>query len=176
VLLLGGWIATRIAAFRWSIGEYPVAAAPSSGAELAALRAGRGTVLELPIGPLQVDTESHARAMYRSTRHWRTLLNGYASYYPATFPARVDLARRTPDADALAELRRDAGLETIVVRTEPSQHGDAAKFAKLHQLWLSRWRPLVIKGAVPGLRIVYEDRDVMVLAFPGDERERAAAP
>jgi hypothetical protein len=176
VLLLGGWIVTRVASFRWPIGGYPVAAAPSSGAELIFLRSGRGTVLELPIGALHLDTESHARAMYRSTRHWRTLLNGYASYYPATFPVLVELARRAPAADALAELRRDAGLETIVLRTEPPKEGDPAKFAKLHELWLWQWRQLGIKGPVAGPRIVYEDANVMVLTLAGAGRERAAAP
>jgi hypothetical protein len=44
---------------------------------VAALRAGAGPVLELPVGgllPLQ-----QAEAVYRSIFHWRPLLNGYAN-------------------------------------------------------------------------------------------------
>jgi hypothetical protein len=98
------------------------------------LQRGQGAVVEVPIdsepehwgglgkpdvgGPVFA-----ARAMYRSIFHWRPLLNGYSSFYPARFPERMALARRLPDPDAVAALARDAGLSTIVVHIH-DLHGD----------------------------------------------------
>ena len=78
-----------------------------------------GPLLELPIGPEGVGPTglpvNHARAMYRAIYHGRPVLNGYSSYYPAAFPARMELARRLPDPAALEELHRNTGLEMILV-------------------------------------------------------------
>jgi hypothetical protein len=85
---------------------------------LDALRRGVGPVLELPIrlerSPLAYAADS-AQAMFRSIFHWRPLLNGYSSYYPAAFPERMVLAQRLPEAAALETLARDTGLSTILV-------------------------------------------------------------
>ena len=99
------------------------------------LRGGSGAVLELPLNPplaaahaqlrdvpnLPFVTDRkpylHAAAMYRSIQHWRPLLNGYSSYYPADWQARMRLASSLPDATALATLRSETGLATIVVHT-----------------------------------------------------------
>ena len=56
-------------------------------------------------------------AMYRSLSHWRPLLNGYASYWPAGWKERMADATRLPDAAVLARLVRDTGVTTIIVRT-----------------------------------------------------------
>jgi hypothetical protein len=95
-------------------GTYPIARvlAPDSPL-IRILRQPGGPLLELPVGSGGIP---HAQAMYRSIFHHRPLLNGYASYWPAGFPGRMALACRLPDPDALAALRRDTGLEMVLVR------------------------------------------------------------
>ena len=86
---------------------------------LEALRRPGGAVLEVPVGsgpggsPLL-----QARAMFRSTVHWRPLLNGYSRYFPADFPLLMALSRRLPEPDAVAELRRRAGLDMVLVHLD----------------------------------------------------------
>jgi hypothetical protein len=95
---------------------YPIAAGVRGDSALMRfLRQGRGPLLELPVGPDLGDPALQARAMYRSTYHWRPLLNGYSSYWPAGFQERMAVARELPDRAALARLRREAGLEMILV-------------------------------------------------------------
>jgi hypothetical protein len=53
--------------------------------------------------------------MYRSIFHRRPILNGYCSYWPPGFVERVALAGRLPDRAALAALRAETGLSTVVV-------------------------------------------------------------
>jgi hypothetical protein len=60
---------------------------------------------------------SEARAAYRSTFHWRPIVNGYSGYYP---PSYVDLwppLRSFPDETSLETLRR-RGVTYVVVREE----------------------------------------------------------
>ena len=83
-----------------------------------ALRASSGPVLELPLGRAGISPGPHARAMYRSIFHWRPLLNGYGSYFPAGFAERMAVAERLPDASALATLAQETGLATVVVHTQ----------------------------------------------------------
>jgi hypothetical protein len=99
--------------------EYPLAPAlPSSSAILTLLREGRGAVLELPAtwGASHDPSPGHnARAMYRAIFHRRPILNGYHGYWPAGFRERMDLAARLPEAGALARLRQDTGVRSVVV-------------------------------------------------------------
>jgi hypothetical protein len=88
----------------------PVAADPFD----AEISRSHGALLELPVCP---SGTSHAVAMYRSIGHRRPLLNGYNGYYPADFPARMALACRLPDPEALAELVRSTDLDMILVHT-----------------------------------------------------------
>jgi len=81
------------------------------------LRSSRGPLLELPAGPDGLAGNAHAAAMYRSTAHWRPLLNGYASYWPAGFAERMAAAARLPDADALDGLVASTGLSLIWLHT-----------------------------------------------------------
>jgi hypothetical protein len=138
VLVLASTYAQFAYGFSWPFARPPLWAAypvqPAIGAGdplLGPLRAGSGPVLELPLNPpvarlaaipnmpFIADSKPylHAAAMYRSIYHWRPLLNGYSSYYPAAWPARMRLAESLPDAPALAALRNETGLETIVVHT-----------------------------------------------------------
>lgn len=118
------------------LATYPVQPAIGAGDPVAGvLQGGSGPVLELPLNrplmspsarlpnipdmPFVTDRKPylHAAAMYRSIQHWRPLLNGYSSYYPADWQARMRLASSLPDATALATLRSETGLATIVVHT-----------------------------------------------------------
>lgn len=93
--------------------EYPVGQAPiTPPLVLHLLSRDEGPVLELPVGPGALN---HAVAMYRSIFHGRPVVNGYDGYWPRDFPTRIDLACRLPDADALARLRDETGVRTIVV-------------------------------------------------------------
>jgi hypothetical protein len=69
-----------------------------------------------------------ARAMFRSIRHRRPLLNGYSSYWPAGWLGRMELAARLPDPEALAVLRRDAGLDAILLRTAELAPGEVDRW------------------------------------------------
>jgi hypothetical protein len=83
------------------------------------LRRAAGAVLELPAdvpNRLGRTLGLHASAMYRSTFHWRPLLNGYTSYQPAGQAQRMAWADRLPGPGALAHLRRTTGLRHVVVR------------------------------------------------------------
>jgi len=93
---------------------------------LPVLRAGSGPLVELPLAPRAPTDLSdvvdklpflHAAAMYRSIFHRRPILNGYGSFYPEAWPARLALADGLPDPTALAALRAETGLTTVVVHT-----------------------------------------------------------
>ena len=58
---------------------------------------------------------SNAIAMYRSTTHWRPLVNGYSSYWPAGFVERIALSRRVPNPEALQKLVCQTGVRSILV-------------------------------------------------------------
>jgi hypothetical protein len=156
------------ATVRWTTlpARYPLAAPPEPDSPvLRALRRPGGPLLELPTGfqatgfqgPLPPspapDTTmvqfafppANAKAMYRSTYHWRPLLNGYSSYWPADFIGRMMLASRLPDEAALATLRRDTGVSEILVHTaylDPSRR----------TAWLS-----AAASGTGGLRLVVRD-------------------
>jgi hypothetical protein len=93
---------------------YPTMGAPVAADFDAEIARSHGALLELPVCP---SAASHAVAMNRSIGHRRPLLNGYNGYYPADFPARMALACRLPDPEALAELVRTTDLEMILVHT-----------------------------------------------------------
>ena len=96
---------------------YPLFATITPGGPIVqALQAPGGPLLELPIGRGgREEPGPQARAMYRSTFHWRPLLNGYSSYWPAAHAGRMELARRLPDPDALRTLRAETGLQAVLV-------------------------------------------------------------
>lgn len=130
-------------------GQHPTAA------EVEMLRAEQGPVLELPVGG-HGDVWLQSDAMYRSIWHWRPMVNGYASYYPAAFPARMALARRLPDAEAMAALRRDTGVTTVLVRlagmgrVQRDRWEAAARASWQHGLLLRHRSPwLLVFGVAP---------------------------
>src|SRR5262249_42643141 len=120
------------------------------------LRRSREPLLELPVEGLRpgsISAAANARAMYRSIFHWRPLLNGYSSYFPVAFPARMALASRIArkpapggaafDDAALAALRRETGLQTVVVR-----------LAELGGPGRRRWLGFALHGGVGDLRLI----------------------
>jgi hypothetical protein len=115
ILALHGGLRAGVPRYRLWRGPERVAAVR------AALAAGQGPVLEVPVregeafADLLPTAVRHARAMFASIGIWRPLLNGYSSYYPAGFPGRMALARRLPDLEALRRLRAETGLTSIVV-------------------------------------------------------------
>jgi hypothetical protein len=127
------------------------------------LRRPGGPLLELPVsGALGVvGAAPQARAMYRSIFHWRRLLNGYHGYWPAGFPERMALARRLPEPGALASLRRETGLELLLVHTQ--DFGAADRKA---------WLAVAGEGQRQDLGLLARDGDDLlfeVIAGPGRE-------
>ena len=158
LVLLLAWLSTRVANAPWPVGDFPIAPAPVPGPEAAILRRGVDPVLELPIGNPDLDTESHASAMYRSTAHWRTLLNGYSSYYPQGFRERMQMAHQLPSPFGLNVLRHQTGLTSIVVHA-----------AGLPRLNIGRWLDAIEQHRLRGVRIEYVDDDVLVLSVASQE-------
>jgi hypothetical protein len=113
---------------------YPIAPTGEPGPVIVdALRAGDGTLLELPAeGAWQIPTvTANAQAMFESIGHWRPLVNGYGGYYPAGFRDTLALANRLPDRTALDELRRRTGVAMILVRGESASPEQRAAFEAL---------------------------------------------
>src|SRR5262249_40247053 len=99
--------------------SYPLQAAVTPTSPLlAVLRRPGGPLLEvasMSMSGRSLDPAANARAMYRSTFHWRRILNGYGGYWPAGFRERMMITRSLPDPAALAYLRRETNLELVLV-------------------------------------------------------------
>jgi hypothetical protein len=89
-------------------------------------------------------------------------LNGYASYWPAGFAERMAAADRLPDPGALAELRREAGLELVWL------HGDA--FTPTAR---ARWIDLAAHGGRDDLRLVARDGNELLFGLGGEPQPTA---
>lgn len=115
---------------------YPLWEAPrGDSAVLEALRTSPGPTVELPIWRFPpVEPGYHVLAMYRSIFHRQPMLNGYASYWPAGFPELVTLMARLPEAAAVDELRRRAGLRYILLRRQAFRPVDVVFSAPLMEL------------------------------------------
>jgi len=123
---------------------YPTFRPPApDDAIVRALAAGEGPVLEIPVGLIPQGCcmpGYQTRAMYRAIFHRRPLLNGYGGYWPAGFLERMQLASALPDPTALAALRAQTGLATVVVNLRELKPGE-----------LAAWRTTLETGS-PGLR------------------------
>jgi hypothetical protein len=101
---------------------YPVAARPRATPFAEILEGGRSPILELGAAVFCVPylrPSYEGLTMFRSIGHWRPLLNGYSSYWPATYPRVMALAARLPeDMSALVTLRRETGVDLILVWPE----------------------------------------------------------
>jgi hypothetical protein len=97
---------------------YPTQPVPHTPpALLHQLRATEGPLLEIPA--LGIPSGNFARpnavAMYRSTQHWRPLLNGYSSYWPSGFRERLERTALLPAPRVLRRFVCETGLRTILV-------------------------------------------------------------
>lgn len=166
---------------RWA-GSYRLAPAITGDSPLIpGLRAHGGPLLELPVGAVSGAHGSaaelalpalHARAMYRSIFHWRPLLNGYSGYWPSGFEQRMALARRLPDGDALATLRRDTGLDAILVHLADFG-GPEREVCGNRTGWCAQdfgaadraaWRAVAAGDAPGDIRLVARDGDDLLFA------------
>lgn len=158
--------------------SYPTQNVPPLLPEIATeLAKERGPLLELPALNHKLDhwpsSMWNAQAMYLSTFHWRPLLNGYSSYWPEGFVARMDLAEELPSRTALATLVRTTGVRTILVHLL-GYDADRRR----------RWGR-AIQGGVRGLELRARARGQLVFAVdpaaladvpPSPDRAAAGAP
>lgn len=117
------------------------------------LGAERAPLLELPLGD-PVNPRGHALAMFHSIAHWRPLLNGYSSYWPAGFPERMAEACRLPDPEALARLVESTGLSLIWVHSQMIGPGKRGEWEE----------PPRSDGKLRGLTLVARDGDELLFA------------
>lgn len=145
-------------------GEYPLmpATIPDSPI-MRVLRQPGGPLLQVPSdpsAPFAQQLAGQGTALFESIGHWRPLLNGYGGFFPAAFVERMRLASALPDATALEALRRDTGLELVLV------HGGLD--GMLH---LDRWQALADAGGGDGLRLVArDDPDLLFAVEPSRAR------
>jgi hypothetical protein len=136
--------------------EYPLYPIPRETPYATALHAGRGPLLEIGKGLFGLPQEhlaSESTAMIRSIGHWRPLLNGYSSYWPQQYERSMGLARRLPeDLDALSALRRETGVELILVW--PDQLPEGKRTA---------WRDLARSEGNSALTLVRRNKVVALL-------------
>jgi len=157
------------------------------------LRAGMGPIIVLPVATTRASAGNrpptdfampyyHIRAMYESIFHWRPLLNGYSSYWPAGFLERMATASRLPAPEAVASLRREAGLTMVLVHADDfgrfkRESCDTA--ARLHVSQRScshtlgerergEWLALAGRGGREDLRLVARDGADLLFAVTSD--------
>ena len=94
---------------------------PTPSAFYASLRQIPGAVVfEWPVTvPARLDLTYDVHYMYRSTQHWRPLLNGYSGNYPRPYLELLNEMRSFPRASALRYLRR-RGATVLVVHEQPN--------------------------------------------------------
>jgi hypothetical protein len=128
---------------------YPIVrTSPLPATIVAEIRRRDAVVLQLPAkrsGRLKT-VKANADAMLDSTAHWQPIVNGYGGYYPADFPALLELAGRLPDDAALAELRRRTGVSMILVRGATALLVQRAAFEEVAR-----------RGEAAGLRLIRRD-------------------
>jgi len=129
---------------------FPITPVPSvPAAFLAELVADDGPLLQLPAlepGKGRPGKAWNARAMLQSTAHWRPLLNGYSSYWPAGFIERMQLGEQLPDRGALERLVRETGVRMVWV--------DLASVTTEQR---ARWQAAPEEIEQGGLRLVARD-------------------
>jgi len=76
-----------------------------------------GNVLEMPVPRLDTLPFHDARYLYTSTFHWRTLVNGYSGYFPASYIQRMVHLNTFPSSAAIRQMRADQ-VRYIVVHED----------------------------------------------------------
>ena len=98
---------------------YPLQAVPAAPAAFqAVLSRGDEPILYLPAIAMHghwLFPSTNAQAMFQSIGNWRPVLNGYSSYWPEDFVARMRITKALPARAALEELvkQTDVGLVSV---------------------------------------------------------------
>jgi hypothetical protein len=71
------------------------------------------------------------RYMYRSTLHWRPLLNGYSGFYPSSYLSLLNHMRAFPDTATIEELQRRGATIIVVHEMEHSRPSYSEAVARL---------------------------------------------
>jgi hypothetical protein len=149
--------------------------APAPGIEAPireALSSASGSVIEAPVsGPYAA--WDHAEAMLRSIQYWQPLLNGYSSYFPAEFTARMRLAAQLPDSAALDTLARTTGLRWIILdlkRLLPTDRERWEAAMRSSSASSSDVNAGLGVGADPSVRATAAGARRLRLVFAGEER------
>jgi len=74
-----------------------------------------GVVADLPLPRTPADLPNEALVAYRSTFHWRPIVNGYSGFTPSSYLQLWSPLASFPDTGSLAALRR-RGVTYLVVR------------------------------------------------------------
>jgi hypothetical protein len=90
--------------------------------------------------------------MYRSTMHWRPLLNGYSGYYPPSYIDMLMRMRSFPDTGTIAYLQRRGA--TILVIHEQAGRTASYNYAALRLLRDPKIR-LIAEGRDGGRRVLF---------------------
>jgi hypothetical protein len=91
-------------------------------------------VFEWPVTvPWRLYTMHDVRYMYRSTQHWRPLLNGYSGNYPRSYTELLIEMRSFPYSPALRYLRRRGATVLVVHERQASQPTYDEVLARLHR-------------------------------------------
>lgn len=108
--------------------------APALYAVLARLP--QGVVAEFPMPPPDAPPGHDPRFAYMSTFHWMPLVNGYSGFYPRSYLERLKKMASFPDAQSVAELKRE-GVTYVIVHADGYPPGEHARIVeRLLQLGL----------------------------------------
>jgi hypothetical protein len=93
--------------------------APASSWYATLARLPDAVVFEWPVShPTRITEMIDVLYMYRSTLHWRPLLNGYSGKYPNSYLDLLVEMRSFPDGNSIAHLQR-AGATVLVIHEVP---------------------------------------------------------
>ncbi len=108
------FLLVTVEAFRAPIGYATATLPPPLYATLAAER--RAVVVELPMADPR-NPFLNAQYMLNSTRHWKPLVNGYASFVPPSYWRHWEQLQSFPDSQSLLSLS-DIGVTHVIVHRD----------------------------------------------------------
>src|SRR5262249_19118483 len=83
-----------------------------------------GVLLEVPLSD-EPGEFPEAEYLLLSTRHWKTLLNGYSGYAPPTYPLVREIVLRLPAPEALRQLVALPRVRWVIVHALRGQPPEA---------------------------------------------------
>jgi hypothetical protein len=110
-------------------------------------------VFEWPVTvPWRLGTMVDLKYMYRSTLHWRPLLNGYSGFYPRSYIALLIAMRSFPDSRSIEHLQSMGA--TVLVVHDP-QHGTDEYERALERLARDPKVQVIGSGVDAGARVAF---------------------